>query len=558
LGAEITSAELAASDPAWWATKHNTIRLQKGNYSFDGREYLLEPLCSRAQRMTMMKGTQGGASITVMLLALWGMIYKHFERGVLYLFPTATDVREFSQAVLNPLLAANRSALGRWVKTTKGGTDTTTLKQVNGANFFMRGASLPKIIDGQVGESTQMKGISSDLVVYDEVELMDPEALAKARGRTGASVDVVDGVVDYDTAIARNIFIGNPGIPGYGIDKIFGESDQRHWFRKCQHCGRWTCAEESFPDCVKIRENGRGYIGCMNCGKEVFVRDGQWVPKVMANSDYMHGYRWSQLTSPCPQDPGQILEDFTNPPENNLADVYRIQLGLPYVNAEDRLMTMQVLSRCGPFLMRAKDPGPCAFGLDVGKINHLVIGKRIGQNSFEIVKIAQLSEWAQIEQMIDEFNCQSGVVDVRPYEATVRRFQREMKHIRIFLCEYSETTAIGTLFNSKTGMVKVNRTEICDATHNLVTQDGMLMIPRNCDTVQEFARQVCDPVKVLEVNKKTKQAVYRYRGTNDHYRHALNYFLLAAGRIGIAPKESRRRRRGPGPPETVMNDYKRI
>ena len=132
----------ASRDPAWWATEYNQIKLQKGFYSFEGREYLIEPMSSLEQRLAMMKGTQGGASITVMLLCLHGMIYGVYERGVLYLFPTATDVREFSQAVLNPLLAVNRQSLGRFVKSAKGGSDTTTLKQVNGANFFMRGAGL--------------------------------------------------------------------------------------------------------------------------------------------------------------------------------------------------------------------------------------------------------------------------------------------------------------------------------------------------------------------------------------------------------------------------------
>ena len=528
----LTTSDLAARNPAFWAAMKNEIKLQKGCYSFSGREYLREIMESEAKQLAMMKGTQGGASITIMLLCLHGMIHKIYQRGVLYLFPTAMDVREFSQAVLNPLLAANRQALGRFVKNSKsGGSDTTTLKHVNGANFFMRGAGLKQIVDGQVGESPAMKGISCDVNVYDEVELFDPDVIAKARGRMGASVDVVDGVVDFDTAIARDIFIGNPGIPGYGIDKIFQESDQRHWFRKCLHCGEWTCAEESFPDCVKIRDSGRGYIGCMKCGKEVFVRDGQWVPQYREKSEHMHGYRWSQLTSPCPRDPSMILEDFINPPENNLADVYRIQLGLPFINAEDRLTTAQVFSRCGSSVMGIGDPGPCSFGLDVGKICYLVIGKRTGTKTHEIVKVARLpgdGDWHKIGEMIHSFNCKSGVIDIRPYEASARRFQQSLK-MTVFLCEYSETTPIPRSFSLTTGIVKVNRTEILDDSHNLVAEDGKLVLPAvHHSEIKEFAKQVCNPAKVLETNKQTKRSVYRYRGTEDHYRHALGYYLLAA------------------------------
>jgi len=291
----------------------------------------------------------------------------------------------------------------------------------------------------------------------------------------------------------------------------------------------------------------------MSCGERVYVRDGQWVPKYRDKSDYMHGYRWSHLTTPN-NDPAEILDNYINPPFGNLADIYRLRLGLPYISAEDQLTTAQIYSRCGPFQMAASDPGPCAFGLDVGKVKHLVIGKRIGPKNFEIVKIARLSSWDDISDMIWKFNCKSGVVDARPYEDEARRFQKENK-MRIFLCEYSETTPQGTQYNQKTGIVKANRTEICDATHNLVAQDGLLTLPRqNHPEIKVFAEQVCNPAKVLEVNKKTKQSLYRYRGTDDHYRHALNYFLLAVPKIGRADPRGIRRKKH----KKVMNDYKRI
>jgi hypothetical protein len=543
LGAEITSAELAASDPAWWATKHNTIRLQKGNYSFDGREYLLEPMRSKFNRRAYIKGSQGGGSTTEILKSFHGMIFGRYPGGVLYLFPSTEAMQGYSKAVMGPLIQANRGAIGRYVRNIKSNTDSASLKQINGSNLFMRGAGLPKIIEGE-GYAAMLQGITVDKVVFDEIELMDEKAIAKAKARMG------------DSEVEEEVYIGNPGIPDRGIDAVFQRSDQRHWFRKCQRCGEWTCAELSFPDCVKIRPDGTGYIGCNKCGQRVFVRDGQWVAGYRDKSDYMHGYQWSHLTSPN-NDPASVLEDFTNPPDGNLADVYRLRLGLPYISSEEKLTESQVLACCGPFMMPSKDPGPCAFGLDVGIVKHLVIGKRIGQNNFEIVKIARLSEWSQIEHVIDEFNCQSGVVDARPYQDEARRFQGEMDHIRTFLCEYSDSTTLARNFNIHTKMVKVNRTEIFDESHHLVSTKGLLTLPRReLPEVQEFARQVANPAKILEQNKRTKEMVYRYRGKEDHYRNALNYFLLAAGRIGIAKPVSRRRRKHQH--ETVMNDYKRI
>ncbi len=536
----------------FWATQANKIHLQKGYYSFKDREYLIEPMSSTFLRRCYMKSAQGGGSLVEILKSFFGMIMGYLPRGVFYLFPSDKDMQDYSKGVMGPIIQANPS-IKKWVKAGKGASDAASLKSIAGANLYMRGAGLGQIIEGE-GESGALKGISVDKVVFDEIELMDELAIAKAVARMYAT--------EVNNGEGEEVYIGNPGIPGRGIDKIFDLSDQRHWFRKCQSCGEWTCAELSFPECVKIRPDGTGYIGCEKCGKPVFVRDGEWVPQDRSKSDHMHGYRWSRLTTPnC--DPARVLEAFTNPPQGNLSDVYRLQLGLPHVASEDRLNTSQVFSRCGQDVMADSDPGPCAFGLDVGKICHLVIGKRIDRKRYEIVKVVRLpgiGDWREISQLIRKFNCKSGVIDIRPYEASARRFQAEHK-LRIFLCEYSESSTISKSFNPKTGIVKVNRTEICDESHSLIAEDGRLTIPRISPEIREFAKQVCDPAKSLEINKNTKIGVYRYRGKEDHYRHALNYFLLAVGKIGIAVKShdggydwSRR----PQGDKKVMNEYARI
>jgi hypothetical protein len=465
-----------------------------------------------------MKGTQGGFTEDEVLDSLHGMIHKLLPQGVLYLFPTTDDVGEFSKSRFNPLILANREAIGKYVKSAGKGTDTASLKKIHDAFLYLRGARLSQKIS-DVSESSKLKSIPVDRVVFDEIDHMDSSVVGKALGRMGHS------------KLKQERYLSNPLIPGLGIDAIFSKSDQRHWFRKCG-CGEWTCAELSFPDCVKIRKDGTGYIGCNKCGKEVLIRDGEWVPSVRANSDYMHGYRWSQLTSVF-NDPAEILSDFSDPPEGNLADVYRLRLGLPYIAAEDRLTEAQVYNCCKPYIMGNSHIGPCAMGVDVGKIKHVVIGARTGDDQYSIVKVAQLSKWEDIHDLANRFNVKSAVVDIRPYEDSARKFQSETRY-RTFLCEYKENTPTGTNYNANTGIVSVNRTEIFDTTHRLVTTPGMLSIPRQCPTIDEFAKQMCGAFKVLETNKKTGTSVYRYKGSNEHYRNAMNYFMLAAAKSKIA------------------------
>jgi hypothetical protein len=509
-----------------------------------------------------MKGTQGGGSTLEILKSFHGMIYKDkahgLPLGVLYLFPTANTMQDYSKAIMGPLIAANHTSLGKYVKSKKGDTQAASLKTVNGANLFMRGGKLSVKVEGE-GESPLLTGISVDKVVFDEIEQMEPEVIGKAIGRMGNS------------SVKEEIYIGNPGIPGRGIDAVFeGDdefigSDRRHWFRKCLHCGEWTCPEEegAFPDCVKLRNDGTGYIGCKKCGRQVFVRDGMWVPADRDKSVYMHGYCWSQLTSPN-NDPGEILRDFLNPPRGDLTAIMRLKLGKSYVSTEDKLTIGRVLARCSKStIMSNSDNGPCAFGLDVGKVYHLVIGKKIGPRTLQVVKVAQFDEtklssqgkdvWSEIDTVIHNFNCRSGVIDIRPYESAARRFQKEQK-IRIFLCEYSENTALDTQYNTKTGIVKVNRTQIFDDTHDLVDADGKLVLPKISPEIKEFAKQVCNPAKTEEKDERTGAGVFRYRGKKDHYRNALNYFFLAVAKIGRAAPGGRKRKKYP----KVMNDYARI
>jgi len=535
---DLTPTEIAAWDAGYWAVL-NKIRLQASTFSFENHEYQIEPMSSTARRRVYMKATQGGWTEIEVLRSLHAMIHGHHPQGDLYMFPTTDNVQEFSKSRFNPLILANREAIGKYVKSAGRGTDTASLKKIHSSFLYLRGARLSQKASEQ-NESSQMRGIPVDSIKFDEYDLMDEAVAAKARGRMGHSL------------IKEEVFLSNPLVPGEGIDKVFSVSDQRHWFRKCG-CGEWTCAELSFPECVKRRSDGTGYIGCNKCGKElpIWAGDGsaEWVPSVRDNSNFMHGYRWSQLTSVY-NDPAMILEAFTNPPEGNLADVYRLRLGLPYIAAEDRLTEAQVYGCCGNYLPSVSHDGPCAMGVDVGKIKHVVIGIKTGNDQYQIVKMARVSKWEDIHGLANRFNVKSAVIDIRPYEDSARKFQEEAK-FKTYLCEYKENQPQDYVYRDKSGrpdIVAANRTQIFDLTHRLVITPGMLTIPRMCPEVKEFAKQMCGAYKILETNKKTGVSVYRYKGNYEHYRNAMNYFMLAAkGHRIVSINKSRHR-------QTVANN----
>ena len=515
-------------------------------------------MSNRYKTTVDMKGTQGGFTENYVLKSIHGMRYGHYPSGVLYLFPTNDDVNDFSKSRFRPLIQANRNAIAKYVKD----TDTASLKKVCDAFLYLRGARLSQAIEGEHKESTKLRSIPVDCVVFDEYDLMEDDVEMKAEGRMGHSM------------VQEKHFLSNPTIPDFGIDAKFQLSDQRHWHRNCDNCKSaklaetpeqkresWTSAELEFPECVKTNPDGKGYIACKICGKPLGIYPGEWVARYPERK--IVGRRWSKLTSIF-HDPADILEKFINPPRGNLGDVYRLDLGLPYVAAEEKLRKSDVFECCGDRIPLTNHAGPCAMGIDCMHEKHVVIGARTGMDNYEIFKTAIITgegmeSWDKIHQLARDFHVKSIVVDIRPYEDAARYFQKQSPS-RVWLCDYSESTPLGWIYNQDTGIVKVNRTEIFDATHRLVVTPGMLTIPKMCPAIEEFARQLCNTAKVLEINKKTKRSVYRYIKTGDkmeHFRNCLNYFYLAASgsKIAIVSRNSRSRR----PRQTVANnDYARV
>lgn len=561
-------------DPGLWAVD-NHIRLQSGLFSFDRRQYMIEPLApikklnmereevwGAPKRMCWMKATQLGVTEEEVVRSLHGLINGIYSRGVGYFFPTNDDVTEFGKTRFNPLIQANKNAIGKYVKNVGGrGTDTANLKKVGDAFLYLRGARLTRKIDDEA-VSSKTSSIPLDRIVFDELDLMadtDSEfkVVGKARGRLG------------DSDLQEECFISNPTTPEFGIDVMYAESDQRHWFMWCDRCQKFTtCAELFFMDdpekCVGIRDDGTGYIRCLKCGGEVRKDIGEWVATKPGNTEYMRGYQLSQLAS-YRNDPAEILRDYRNPPEDNLSEVVRLRLGWPHISAEEKLKVEDVLACCDDSLTPMNShPGPCAMGLDCMKVKTLIIGARLPNGGRIVYGTWEIpgegiESWNRVADLCNRFHVKSGVIDIRPYEDMARHFQSQYaSKMKIWLCEYKETTPLGTIFNPNTGMVQVARTEIMDASHRLVATPGELILPRRGRKMTEFARQVCSPFKILDTNKKTGQKVFRYRKTNvpDHFRHSLNYFMLASGtkRIGTVNRHAGKKKRSL---TTVNNNYAR-
>lgn len=508
-------ALMAAFDPFIWIMA-NKIQLGGGPYSAANHEYQLGLLEEQARKQVCIKGAQMGITEVWVLKTLWGMIHEHYPSGSLYLFPTQNDVSDFSKARFDPLIDGNPT-IGAFVQS----TDSAHIKRVGRGFLYLRGARATKAIGGEKKSSAQLKSIPVDRIVFDERDEMSDDMVTLAEERVSHST------------VQELMYLGTPTIPDFGVDKLYQDSDQRVWKIKCQGCGVRTCLETEFPECIHYDEpNDRWFRACKKCGREIYPKDGEWIAQYPSRSKDLVGWWISQLNSAY-IDPGYILHLYENPPHGDLSEVMNSKLGRAYIPAENRLTPDLVWACQGQDPMLANSNGPCAMGVDVGRTLHVVIAQRPTRKTLRIVKVARVGSFNDLHDLAKRFNVKCTVIDYKPEIRKVREFQAAERH-QVYACDYIERRSGSAAWDENDGFVKVNRTEICDATHELVINVGRLTIPRKNEELKEYVKEMCNIAKTLIEDPVTGSKEYRYRKLGaDHYRHATNYCLLAADRIGV-------------------------
>ena len=503
---------MSMESPVAWV-EQSKIRLANGDtYSFKDRPYLIRPLASQARRKCIPKATQLGFSETFILDSLHGCISGRYRQGVDYIFPNDTDMRTFVQSRFNPLIRDNPDTIGKYVKN----TDTTSYKRVGGSNLFFDGGRLNQTVDGQQKESVALRSKALDKVVLDESDLMDASIVQKAEGRMAES-DVKGMTI-----------ISNPTVENHKIDRLYNLSNQMHWFRRCS-CGEWTCPDEEFPNLISKKG-----CHCSKCGK-VLGYTGEWVAKFKERNDLIgkdaqdwEGYQLSQLNSKS-NNPWIILQEFKNPPDGNIEDFWKLRMGRAYTPKENRLTTVEVYDCCSSYTMSDTSQDATVMGVDVGKNKyHYIIGIRTAKDRYEVLKYGCAESFEEIGTIALRMNVRKCVVDIRPYEAAARRFQKEM-NFQVYLCQYTDNAFQEAVWDVDSKIVKAYRTGLFDITHRLVVEKRVRFPYRNKLT-DDFAKQYCEPYKYKTEDLRSGSVVYRYdKGNgNDHYRNTMNYFYLAA------------------------------
>lgn len=515
----LTQALLGQASPSYRFTTEG-LRIDGVRFDLARYPYLAELYDEPHPHIVIKKAAQLGltAWAVVMVIERMRTLYK---RGVLYTFPTDDEVYDFSQSRFDRLLKDNPMYHGL-----VHSTDRVVLKKVNEAILYMRG----------MRSKTKLLSIPVDLAVFDEFDEMEPTHIPIALERLSGS--------DFQHWIK----LGHPTLPEYMIDLEWQRSDQRHWMIRCEHCGAHTCLELSFPSCLVRGKDGTIYRACDKCRKEIHVLHGDWVPATTTGEDIPRGYWMSQLLSPTvPMKRLYEKYDDALATGKGLATFYNMSLGMPYADIDVALNHAQVMGLCDRnFVQAERHRGPSFLGVDVGRHKlYCAVGYRPYGEKLQISAWRELETFDELFDLSQKYNVSEAVIDMGAEARNVRDFLDRSSSA--WGCHYTQSKD-PEKWDSRKRTVAVNRTESLDASHHAMTT-GLVTFPRATPFFEkEVAKQLVNLVRVVQEDPHTgnRRPIWIVRGIkNDHFRHALNYALIAASRTSLsADTLARRRRRG--------------
>jgi len=187
---------------------NNEIKTDTGiPLDFKDHGYMWDIYSDLSPKQAIIKAAQITMSTCASLKAFW--IAKNLGFDLIYTLPTESDRNSFVGGKVNRIIAQN-PILQEWTKD----KDSIEQKQVGDQLIHFRGTWTQK--------AAIM--VPSDLNIYDEVDASKQDILEQYATRLQHSKHKYEW------------FFSHPSAPGFGVDRYWQRSNQRHWFIKCD-CG---------------------------------------------------------------------------------------------------------------------------------------------------------------------------------------------------------------------------------------------------------------------------------------------------------------------------------
>lgn len=467
----------------------NNIKNENGQrLEFKDHYFLIDPYADMNPRQVVMKPSQIGWSVLGINKALW--LAKFKQANIIYTLPSKSIVKDFVTPKVDPIIMQNPV-----YQDMVGKTDSVALKNIGERFVYFRGS----------WEETAAISISAHILINDEVDRSNQRVLKTYRTRLDAAM--------LDRQDLGFIWqFSNPSIPGFGVDEMWQQSDQKHWFVKCPHCNfDWYL---KFPDNLNFET--KTYI-CAKCKKDLPAearRVGRWVNK--RTSD-ISGYWISQLMmSWIPA--AKIIEDSLGDKQifNNFT------LGLPYISADTSVSRKTITDCLAP---GANPQTGVVIGVDNGVVKTVVIG-----NAFGIFRIYETESWEEVEADIKRYNAYC-VIDAMPYPATPIKLAQKYRgrvYIHYFVQDQKDLKIIKWGEGDKQYVVQSDRTKMIDM---LVAEFLNKEVIFNL-TLTDLEQYIYDWGQLYRTIEESAQGIQKpvwrsIEGRRDHYAFATMYWRIA-------------------------------
>jgi|CXWL01.1.fsa_nt_gi hypothetical protein len=344
--------------------------------------------------------------------------------------------------------------------------------------------------------------------------------------------------------------IGNPTVPGRGIDEQYELSTKNAWQLKCSHCNEWQ--DLSWERNV-VRQDDSGHwmlrldqcpiyscdagVVCAKCERAIDrLAIGEWIAENQTAE--VAGYSVSAIFGDPRSAYGhnsirELFAAFREGERNSTAEqrFWNNLIGVPFAGNTSGISDA-MLSACVDPEYRMPSTAENTFGgCDVGKLYHVHIGVATknaqGERGLDPCFIGTVPSLNDLHSLIIQYGAHRGVIDAAPEYHGVRQFLAD--HKGWLACRYREgkDESRPLDINWDDQLVSANRTESLDDSLSMWRR-GLHRLPSNFHSLDggDFLAQMKAPIRIWDEDRQR----YRWEeyGKPDHHRHADNYMLMAA------------------------------
>lgn len=484
---------LDASSVLGWVVGNNFVNEANKPFEYEKHRFLIDYMADDARVKCTIKCAQIGLTVAEIVCNIHDIIYKNLD--VIHTLHNSDVLNGFVFPKVNPIISLNPKIAQMLSR------DSESLKQFGDHFYYIRGAN----------SMSQAVSITADKLCVDEVDKSDQNVVETFESRLSHS----------EHKIMR--YFSNPTGIGFGIDKLWRRSDQRHWMVKCSHCGHRSFMDFERTDLKNhYVDIDKAIYACGKCSREINDAariNGEWVATVKGRE--MHGYWFSQLMAPWISAKEVMFAYETKTTEY----FHNFILGKAYTPTTLIVGRENILRACQPAQIPKRQ---VAIGVDVGVKKYWVAATPDG-----IFDYGMTESWEDIEKLKIMYDA-TMVIDAAPDLTTPPALMNKYRG-QVFICYYKQDTqnagAIRFKEGKDFGVVMADRTKLIDIVATEIN-DGRLKFRLPGKDMETYITHWSNTARIVET---TDKGIERGVWTKDpskpeHLVHATAYMRIALSR----------------------------